>query len=168
MASPPVHRGEAVHSAKLSSAQVKEIKAQIVAGRAMKELAAEVGVGYMVIYKIATGDTWANGDGRLISRRSRGVSPKRRDRLYEIKRRKGSSNVKLAKVARVSESVVARSMRDAHAIMAARAHRMLLTSGGHEAARERFGVTREEAEDLVTYSATHPLPKHLERELDGE
>ena len=168
MARPPIHRGEAVHSARLTESQVKAIKAQLSDGRSVKELAEEAGVGYMVIYKIATGDTWANGDGRIIARRSKGLTPKKRDKLYEIKLRKGASNAKLAKIARVSESVVARAMRDAHAIMAARAHRMLLTSGKHEAARERFGLTQEEVEELVTYSATHPLPKHLQRELDGE
>jgi hypothetical protein len=167
VAKPPIHRGESAHSAKLTDDQVKAIKREIADGRALKEIAHDVGLGYMVIYKIATGETWSNGEGRMIARRARGLSPKKRDKMYMLKRRKGVSNTRLAEAARVSESTVARGMRDAHAVLAARAHRMLLTSGGHEAAMERYKLTRAEAEELVTYSATHALPKRLESEVDG-
>ena len=168
MAKPPVHRGESAHSAKLTERKVKQIKAQISEGHSLSEIAREAGVGYMAIYKIATGETWNNGEGRMIAKRARGLSPKKRDKMYVLKRQKGVCNTRLAEAARVSESTVARGMRDAHAVLAARAHRMLLTSGGHEAAMKRYGLTRTETEELVTYSATHALPKHLESEVDGE
>jgi len=168
MANPPIRCGEASHAAKLTEKQVKRIKEDIRSGRVLREIASEVGVGYMAIYKIAVGETWSNGAGRLIPYRSCAIPPSKRDRLYAIKHKKGASNSKLARALNTSESTVARAMRDAHAILAARVHRMLLTSGSQEAAMERFHLTIGEAEGLVTYAATHKLPKRLESELDDE
>jgi len=166
------HNGNRRHApnTKLTAQSVAAIKARIVKGESFTTLARELGVSYQAVYNLAIGKAW--GDippfGNLVSREKpgRALSPERRDKLYGLKRKRGMSNAKLARRAGVSESVVARAMRDAMIVLAFRVQRLLLTSGNHSLSMKRFGLSRNDAERLTGVAASSRIPKHLAKELE--
>lgn len=157
-------------NSKLTAQSVAAAKVRIVEGESFTVLAHELGVCYQAVYNIATGKSWGEVPpcGNLVTRprTTRALSPKRRDRLYLLKLRKGWSNAKLAQRAGVSEATIARAMRDARIVLAFRVQRLLLTSGSHQLAMERFQLDRNEAEQLSGVAASSRIPQHLAEELD--
>lgn len=166
---PPALRGEAAPSAKLTEKQVIEIKRRLAKGEHIQSVADRFDVQYQTVYKIAVGETWRHieGPGAQIKRRRGSIPPKIRDKMFDLKRRKGASNAKLARASRFSESAVARAMRDAYALTAARVQRLLMTSGSNDAAKETYGLTDAEIEEMVSYAVAHKLSSRLRKELDG-
>jgi hypothetical protein len=157
--------------AKLSVQLVAAIKIRISNGEAFSALADEYDLTYQAIYNIAKGRSWADVPPRtdLVTRKRppKVLSPSHRDELYLFKRTHGHSNAALAHSMHVSESVIARGMRDAKIALALRTQRLLLTSGTYRLAMERFGLTRDEAEALVGWISSIEVPKRIVEELDG-
>lgn len=152
---------------------VKAIKARLVAGERPYAVAADLGLDYMVVYKIATGKTWKEvqvqgADGRITPPRSMALSTEQRDLIWAEKRRTAATNADLAKQFGVSESSIARGMRDARALLAARVQRLNITSGNNDMAMEMYGLGAEEADMLLEIAATQQLSERLARELSEE
>lgn len=152
--------------------RAKIAKLKLKAGLKPSVVAAQMGLPYMVVYKLAIGQTWKHvvvdgvSDGRLIGQRGLRMTKELRDKMFKAKQTKGVTNERLAKLHRMSETMVAKAMRDARALLAARVHRTLLTSGNNDVAVEQFGVTSAEADELVTYAIDNPLPERLRAELE--
>lgn len=124
---------------------------------------------YMNLYRMATGETWKDIEptGRLIPLRTQGrLTSDLRDWLFEQKRKTEASNAELAASVGLSETSVRRGLADARALLAARVQRLLTTSGDHRAACKQFGLTEEQAEELVSYANEHELPRRLRFEAE--
>lgn len=154
-------------NAKLDAMKVRRIHTALARGKRIAQVAEEFGVTYMCVYKIATGATWSGlaPDKRSVSERRRPISPALRERLFLLKRKKNVSNAQLAKAAKLSESSIARAMRDAQLLFAARVQKLFLTSGSHELAMEQYGIDAADAEELIAL-ASRSLPERLKAELE--
>lgn len=153
----------------LRAEEVSAIKRRIVDGDSLSTIADRYRIGYMAIYKIAIGETWQGVEpkGRLIVKTDRTrITRKQRDKLYEVKLKTGLSNAALARKAKRPESSVSKAIREAHMLRAAIVHRLLLTSGSHDVAMERYDLTESEANDLVTFSASHRIPDSIRQEAE--
>lgn len=155
-------------------ARVKRIKDALTAGMNPSVVATAEGLPYMVVYRIATGQTWksvrttAAKPGRLIPERQTKLTKEIRDKVYASKRATGRTNIRIAKAMGLSETMVARAVADGRALLAARVQRLLLTSGEHEVAMTRYGLTLDEVESLVAWAHEHDLPDHLQAEFAAE
>lgn len=156
---------------KLDLQSASRAKTRIANGEPIRELARELDVEYQTLYLLAKGETWKkatpSGDVRTGKRCERALTAAERDLIFAKKRKSGLSNARLAAAAGVSESVVARAMRDAKIVLAFRVQRLLLTSGGHDAAMEIYDLARGEAEALSSLAASSRIPKHLAEELEA-
>lgn len=169
----------AVGTPTLKKKRVKKIKLAIIAGESLTDLADKHGVGYMAIYKIATGKSWDKVEprGRLIGKRDysarRVMTLKLCQLIALLKIKKGASNKKLTKWLKVkkgveaSESTITRAIRDGRASLAVRVHKMTLTSGGTRSAKKKFGITEEDVEALVALAVSDRIPGHVRKEIEG-
>lgn len=155
---------------KLNRNSVSEIKLQIASGASITRLARAYGVKYQTLYRIARGETWTDVEprGNLIQRErpQRVMDRETREKCYRLKRKRGLSNRALSERVGVSESVMARAMRDSELVLAFRVQRLLLTSGGHKIAMEEFRLDLKEAERLTAIATGSRIPKHLKGELE--
>lgn len=152
---------------------VKAIKTRLLAGEKPYAVAADLGLDYMVVYKIAVGKTWKEvhvegADGRITPPRAMALSADQRDLIWAEKRRTSATNAVLAQQFGVSESSIARGMRDARALLAARVQRLNITSGNNDMAMQMYGLNAEEADVLLETAATQQLSERLARELAEE
>jgi hypothetical protein len=156
-------------TAKLTAPQAASIKLKVADGESIAEAARVAGLTYMAVYKLAIGETWKGIEpsGCVIQRRGsiQIITPELRDQMYELKRRERLSNAKLARMFSIGETTAKRAVAAARALLAARVHQLLLTSGDHRTAIERYGVTVDEADDLVSFATSNKLTKRQLREL---
>lgn len=141
--------------------------ARLRAGETPAEVSAALHVGYMAVYKIATGKTWKEltEGARLIPEREAKIGPEQRA-WAERMLKKGKRKAFIARKLQVTETTVARVLADARLILAHRVCNLQLSSGSHKAAIRRFGITPEEAAELVALAASTPLPKRLQEPSD--
>jgi hypothetical protein len=144
------------------------IRERLRSGESVRDIAASIGAGYMVVYRIATGKTWTNGESeRLVAQRA----PKRftaevRDQFFFQKLQTGCSNKDVALMAGCSESMAARMMRDAEIVWSRRIMVSCMRSGSDDMAMERHGFTREQIQALyLVLNEKRPVPARLEGEL---
>ena len=156
-------------NSKLTERKVARIKQVISAGGSITAEANRHGVSPQTIYLIAKGETWRNVPpvGNLItrSRPKAALSLLERDNVFIHKRQFKLSNKALAEKFSVSESVIARAVRDAELVLAFRVQRLLLTSGGHRAAMDEYNISLSEAERLTSKAAASRIPARLKSEL---
>jgi hypothetical protein len=120
-------------------------------------------IGYMSVYKIATGKTWKSltGGTRLIGKRTTRIGPKHREYVRKAKE-KGKANAFIARKLNVSETTVARLVRDNELIDAHRLRAAVLSSGDQDSAARAVGIKPRKAEALLLFAASNPLPKRLQ------
>ena len=153
---------------RLDKRRVKSIKKAIVRGEALVDLAEEDDVGYMTIYKIATGVTWkkVKPRGRLIGNRDyserREVPLKRCEKIALIKIRKKVPNTKIAAKIDVSESTIQRAVITGRAALAVRLEAAIL-DGTIRKYKKRMGISNDEAKRLGKVS----VPEWVRREIEG-
>jgi len=155
----------------MSKSDALDIKRALRSGQTPAQVAARLQKPYMVVYRIAIGETWKGSKKtgeRISPARQLVLTAELRYRIWSAKRSTGASNAKLAKALRLSESMVARAVQDGRALTAYRAQRLMLTSGDLSMAMERYSLTMEEAEAMVTWASEHELPKHLQAEFAAE
>lgn len=154
---------------RLDKRRVKSIKKAIVRGEALVDLAEEHDVGYMTIYKIATGVTWkkVKPRGRLIGNRDysdrREVPLKRCEKIATIKIRKKVPNTKIAEKIGVSESTVQRAVAIGRAALAVRLEAAIL-DGTIRKFKKRTGISDDEAKRLGKVS----IPEWVRREIEDD
>lgn len=154
-----------------------KIKRRLMDGERPYVVASDMGLPYMVVYKISTGQTWKSvrptggkvaPPGRITPGREMALSPEKRDMVYAEKRRTNATNGALAAHFGVSESSIARAVRDARALLAARVQRLNITSGNNDVAMEMYGLTSQEADQLLELASGQQLSPRLARELSEE
>lgn len=151
--------------------RARAIKQALVGGATPGQVAKAESLPYMVVYRIATGETWQSVDGqayRTIPNRVKQLTPELRDQIYMEKRGSGESNAKVAASLGLSESMVARAVRDARILLAARVQRLRLTSGDDDMAISQYGLSPEEADELVAWATDNDVPEHLRSELSED
>lgn len=164
--------GVPVGDPKLSRSDVRAIKRRIVSKESLHALAAEYGVGYMAIYKIAIGATWktVKPRGRLIGNRdysaSRSLPLPKCEAIALIKIRKRLANLKIAKRLGVSESTVRRAVEYGEAALGIRLHQHMVR-GTLKAAQQHMQLTDDEVEDLIRRSKRRDVPGWLRKAVDG-
>lgn len=151
---------------------MRKIKKRIVAKESLKSLADEHGVGYMTIYKIATGATWKTikPRGRLIGERdylaTRALPPAKCEAIALVKLRKRLSNAKIGRKLRVSESTIRRAAEAGYAMLGLRLHKHMV-QGTLKAAQLRMELTDDEVEDLIRASKKN-VPEWVRKEVEGD
>jgi hypothetical protein len=154
--------------AQITEEEAKYIKRAVSNGRQPSDIARELGKSYQLVYKVAANLTWKRifpTKGRVLARRETKYTRALRDQIAKAKRaHPNKSNLKLASEMGLSESMVARAIRDARALMAARVQRMLLTSGSNLMAAKQYKLKLDEIEALLALAATQTLPEHLAAE----
>ena len=157
---------------KLSRDDVRSIKRRIVAKEPLTKIAADHGVGYMAIYKIATGATWktVKPRGRLIGTRdytlTRALPMAKCEAVALAKIRKRLSNAKLAAKLHVSEATVRRAAEYGNAALGLRLHQHMVR-GTLKAAQMRMELTDDEVEDLIRASKKN-VPDWIRKAVEGE
>jgi DNA invertase Pin-like site-specific DNA recombinase len=157
---------------KLSRKDVRSIKRRIVAGESLRKIAGEYHVGYMTIYKIATGATWktVKPRGRLIGNRdyssTRTLPVAKCEAIALLKIRKRLSNSKIAAKLRVSESTVRRADAFGHAALGLRLHQHMVR-GTLKAAQLRMELTDDEVEDLIRLSKKN-VPDWIRKAVEDD
>lgn len=131
------------------------------------KVAKTLGIGYMSVYKIATGKTWKSitGGARLIGNRTTRMGPKHREYVRKAKE-KNKSNAFISRKLGISETTVARLVRDNELLDAHRLRAAVLSSGDQDTAARSIGVRPREAEAILLFAAKNPLPKRLQGYLD--
>lgn len=163
----PIIDAERAKAIKLALAQPEATPATVAAAESLP---------YMVVYKIAAGITWKGvtvrgtpppvEGGRWTKKRVPTYNAALRDRVYALKRKVKVSNARLAAKLNLSETMVARCVRDGELLLAARVQRLLLTSGAHDVAMGQYALDQEEVERLAALAQCTPLPGHLAKELE--
>lgn len=167
-----IHRGVPVGEPKLSRDDVRSIKKRIVKKEPLKPIAKEYRVGYMTIYKIATGATWktVKPRGRLIGTRdyssTRALPLAKCQAIALVKIRKRLSNRRIALKLGVSESTVRRAIEQGQAVLGLRLHGHMVR-GTLKAAQLRMELTDDEVEDLIR-GAKKNVPEWIRKEVDGD
>lgn len=152
---------------------MRAIKRRILAKESLNVIAAEHDVGYMTIYKIATGATWktVKPRGRLIGNRdyssTRTLPLAKCEAIALIKIRKRLSNLKMAKRLKVSESTIRRAVEVGQAGLGIRLHQHMVR-GTLKAAQLRMELTDDEVEDLIRGSKRRGLPEWIRKAIEGE
>jgi DNA-binding CsgD family transcriptional regulator len=156
---------------KLSRDDVRAIKRRIVAKEPLKAIAKEHRVGYMTIYKIATGVTWKTikPRGRLIGTRDyssvRSLPLAKCQAIALVKIRKRLSNRRIGLKLGVSESTVRRAIDHGRAILGIRLHQHMVR-GTLKSAQHRMELTDDEVEDLIRASKKN-VPEWIRTEVEG-
>lgn len=157
---------------KLSRKDVRAIKRRIVAKEPLRKIADEHHVGYMTIYKIATGATWktVKPRGRLIGTRdyssTRTLPVAKCEAVALLKLRKRLSNAKIAAKLRVSESTVRRADVFGNVALGLRLHQHMVR-GTLKAAQMRMELTDDEVEDLIRLSKKN-VPDWIRKAVDDD
>lgn len=151
---------------------MRKIKKRIIAKESLKAIAAEYRVGYMTIYKIATGATWktVKPRGRLIGTRdysaTRALPLAKCEAIALVKIRKRLSNRKIALKLGVSESTVKRAVDHGQAVLGLRLHQHMVR-GTLKAAQLRMELTDDEVEDLIRASKKN-VPEWIRKEVEDD
>ncbi len=157
---------------KLSRKDVRTIKRRIVAKDPLKVIAADNHVGYMTIYKIATGATWktVKPRGRLIGKRdyssTRTLPAAKCEAIALLKIRKRLSNAKIAARLRVSESTVRRAVELGYAALGIRLHQHMVR-GTLKIVQTRMELTDDEVEDLIRASKKR-APEWIRKAVEND
>lgn len=157
---------------KLSREDVRAIKRRIVAKEPLPKIAADYDVGYMTIYKIATGVTWktVKPRGRLIGTRdysaTRSLSAAKCEAIALAKIRKRLSYAKLALKLQVSEATARRAGQYGDVALGLRLHQHMVR-GTLKAAQKRMELTDDEVEDLIR-GAKRNVPDWIRKAVEGE
>lgn len=127
------------------------------------KISRQLKIGYMSVYKIATGKTWKSitGGQRLIGERTNRIGPQHREYVRKAKD-KGKTNAFISRKLKVSETTVARLVRDNNVIDAHRLRAAVLSSGDQDSAARAVGIKPRKAEALLLFAASNPLPKRLQ------
>jgi len=151
--------------ADITEREAKYIKQAVLQGRTPADLARELRKPYNLVYKVAAGLTWKHvlaSKGRVLPQRETKYTRALRDKVYAVKRaHPDKSNLKIANDLGLSESMVARAIRDGRALMAARVQRMLLTSGSNLMAAKQYKLKPAELDQLLALADAQTLPPHL-------
>lgn len=146
---------------------VQEAKSRIASGDTVQCLADEVGIGYHAMYKIATGETWADV-APLGSVMNGGAvrGPKRRTKLRTQKliwqlKMGGKTFAAIAVEHGISESTCQRLHAEFRLILAHRISQLQLSEGSYNQARRKYGLRTSEAMALDALAQTKPLPARL-------
>jgi len=154
--------------ADITEQEARYIKSAVLQGRTPADLSRELQKPYNLVYKVAAGLTWKRilpSKGRVLPKRENKLTRELRERIYSAKRaHPGKSNLTLAGEMGLSESMVARALRDARAVLAAKVQRMLLTSASNLEAAKRFRLRPDEIDRLLVLANTQTLPPHLQAE----
>jgi len=136
-------------------------------GQSPAKVAKVLDIGYMSVYKIATGKTWKSltGGTRLIGERTTRIGPKHREYVRKAKQ-KGKTNAFIARKLNVSETTVARLVRDNDLIDAHRLRSAVLSSGDQDSAARAVGIKPNKAEALLLFATTNPLPRRLQEFIE--
>ncbi len=136
-------------------------------GEIPAKIAKELDIGYMAVYKIAIGKTWKSltGGARLIGKRTKRMGPKHREYVRKAKA-KEKTNAFIAQKLQVSETTVARLVKDNELIDAHRLRAAVLTSGDQDAAARSVGIRPRKAEALLLFAVKNPLPKRLQEYIE--
>lgn len=148
---------------KLSKDDVSNIRARAQRGQRVASIAKAVGVSYHTVYDLLAGRTWGSLKRPLGFQRR--LASHERDRVFALKVKHGVSNHWLASRLKVSESTVARAMRDAELILGFRIRRDYLATGSLLASCKRNGVTMEQGEQFLKAVASKSLPSRLRPEI---
>jgi hypothetical protein len=138
-------------------------------GESVASVAKELDLNYMAVYKIATGKTWkeVTGGNRLIAKRKCCITAKHRAFVSAAKA-KSKTNAVIARRLDVSETTVARIIRDNLLIEAHKLRSATLTSGDPDTAARALGIKPKRVEKLLLFAAENPLPGRLAREMAEE
>ena len=162
----------------LQKTQVKSIKQALAKGTPVQSLASKYGVGYMVVYRIATGKTWSKIEprGRITLKNDyasrRRVSLKLCEKMAIARLKKGLTIDKVYELVNakksipVSRATIARALRDGKAAFAVRVHRIILSSGDSRLPKSRFGITDEQIDSLVTLATGEKIPSWVRKEIE--
>jgi predicted PP-loop superfamily ATPase len=131
------------------------------------KVAKDLAIGYMSVYKIAIGKTWKSitGGQRLIGERTTRMGPKHREFVRKAKAL-NKTNAFIARKLRVSETTVARLVRDNELIDAHRLRAAVLSSGDQDSAARAVGIKPKKAEAILLFAAKNPLPKRLQEYVE--
>lgn len=157
---------------KLSRDDVRSIKKRIVNKEPLKAIAHEYRLGYMAIYKIATGVTWktVKPRGRLIGARdysaTRALPLKKCAAIALVKIRKRLSHRKISAKLGVSESTVRRADTHGRAVLGLRLHKHMVR-GTVKQAQQHMQLTDDEVDDLIR-GVKKNVPEWIRREVDGD
>lgn len=157
---------------KLSRKDVRKIKRRIVAKESLTQIAKDHGVGYMTIYKIATGATWktVKPRGRLIGVRdystARSLSAAKCEAIALAKIRKRLSYRKIAVKLGVSEATARRAGSYGDVALGLRLHQHMVRGTLKEAQR-RMELTDDEVEDLIRGSKRN-VPDWVRKAVEGD
>jgi len=146
----------------------KAIVQRLTSGESPKKVASEMDVGYMAVYKIATGKTWKTltGGVRLIPKRKPRIRKKHREWVARA-REAGKSKAFIAKKLGVTETTAGKLVADSDMVMAYKLRAAVLTSGSELAAAKALGISLKRAEELLLLEVPPRLPRRL-RELVEE
>lgn len=172
----PKPAGESHHAAQVTLRQASRLKKRIANGATVREVATSAGLEYQMVYRLATGKTWATAppEGSVIGLENRDVrGPKRgmklgRQYILWRKRRDGIPTAKLASGASLSPSSVRRLISEFDVMLAARVSQLQLTSGSYAAVKRKYGIGPSEAESLDQKASQTALPERLQRIVDRD
>lgn len=159
-----------VGEAKLTKKLVRRIKLRIVAGESLSALAAEHGVGYMAMYKIAIGENWkqVKPRGRLIGKRdyqrTRRLPLAKCEAIALVKIRRKLSNAKIASHLKMSESTVRRAIEYGNAALGLRLHQYKVR-GTLKRELRKMRILDKDVEDLIL--ASKSAPEWVRRAVEG-
>lgn len=157
---------------KLSKDDVRSIKKRIVKKEPLKLIAKEYRVGYMTIYKIATGVTWktVKPRGRLIGTRdyasTRALPLAKCEAIALVKIRKRLSNRRMSMKLGVSESTVKRAVDHGRAVLGLRLQQHMVR-GTLKSATLRMQLTEDEVDDLIR-GAKKNVPEWIRKEVEDD
>lgn len=131
------------------------------------KVAKDLAIGYMSVYKIAIGKTWKSitGGQRLIGERTTRMGPKHREFVRKAKAL-GKTNAFIARKLRVSETTVARLVRDNELIDAHKLRSAVLSFGDQDSAARAVGIKPRKAEAILLFASKNPLPKRLQEYVE--
>lgn len=154
-------------SAKLTLNIVSVIKARLLdRSSTVADLAVEYSVSKQTIYLIGIGATWPEAlpPGRVLRNREL-IDAKKRDAIYNWKRRRNATCERTAERFGISTSAVSRAVQDAYAAMALRVQRAVLSSGNYDIVGKEFSLKRAEIEEFLAYIAEGNVPGRVAREF---
>jgi DNA invertase Pin-like site-specific DNA recombinase len=153
--------------ARLDKTTANSVVKMLESGESPAKVAKDLDIGYMSVYKIATGKTWKGltGGQRLIGERTTRMGSKHREYVRKAKD-KGKTNAYIARKLQVSETTVARLVRDNALIDAHRLRTAVLSSGDQDSAARAVGIKPRRAEALLLFAISNPLPKRLQEYVE--
>lgn len=146
----------------------KKLKERMSEGEYPSDLAKELSLPYMLVYRIACGDCWSDVPPfgaiervRQSPGRQRSVPVDVMYKAWKLRRTTVSDWKRLSFKMKVKETTLRRSVGDFVLLLKHRCAEVLLTAGSYEPMIKRYGLRPEEAANMDLESREKPLPNHL-------